>query len=141
MRAYFFVNMYLSSIQNGLQSAHCISEMFVKYCNLVCNETSILLEWANNNKTIIILNGGYSENLQSIIQLLDTPSNLYPWATFNEGFDALNGALTCVGIILPHHIYESCESLRRKDEIQSSVPLSYWELTMATELSKYQLAH
>ena len=31
MRAYFFGNMYLSSIQQGIQAAHCLGEMFLKY--------------------------------------------------------------------------------------------------------------
>lgn len=105
MRAYFFGNMYLSSIQQGIQSAHVLGEMFIKYTQPDDMETEILYEWAKDHKTMILLNGGYSEAIRDLYQFLESAENPYPFAKFHEGIDALDGALTSVGIILPEKIY------------------------------------
>ena len=66
MRAYFFTNRYLSSIQHGIQTAHCVAELFVKYNHEVFSNTvqdGQLYSWAENDKTIIVLNGGSNEDL------------------------------------------------------------------------------
>jgi len=121
MRAYFFGNMYLSSIQQGLQAAHVLAEMFVKY-ETKCiienkydsnNVSAYLKEWGTQHKTIILLNGGYSETLNGLCNFFDNVENPYPWSYFNEGQDALNGALTSVGIILPERIYETANDLKK----------------------------
>ena len=106
MRAYFFGNMYLSSIQQGIQAGHVIAEFFVDYPETLTEKMSdagkLLWTWAQDHKTVILLNGGYSENLHRLCEFFDNYENhLYPWAYFHEGKDALDGALTCVGIVLP----------------------------------------
>lgn len=113
MRAYFFGNMYLSSIQQGIQAAHVTAELFMKAHSEEGN--MFLLDWANNHKTMILLNAGYSEELRRLIEFFDTAENRYPWASFNEGQDALDGALTCVGIVIPEKIYRFAELLRNPD--------------------------
>lgn len=110
MRAYFFGNMYLSSIQQGIQAAHVTAELFMKSHSEEGN--MYLLDWANNHKTMILLNAGYSEEIRRLIEFFDTADNPYPWASFNEGQDALDGALTCVGIVVPEKIYRFAELLR-----------------------------
>jgi hypothetical protein len=99
MRAYFFTNMYLSSIQHGIQSLHCLQEINTKYQN----ESSILTDWAENHKTVIVLNGGPSEKLHAIKHLFEDDNNTYPWGYFIE--PSIDNALTCVGIILPESMY------------------------------------
>lgn len=111
MRAYFFGNMYLSSIQQGIQAAHVTAELFMKPHSEDGN--IYLLDWANNHKTMILLNAGYSEEIRRLIEFFDTADNPYPWASFNEGDDALDGALTCVGIVLPEKIYKLSAYLRQ----------------------------
>ena len=64
---YSFVNYYLSDLQRGLQTAHVVADMFIKYDYLTPQENHRLHFWARNNKTIIILNGGNSKNLLDII--------------------------------------------------------------------------
>jgi hypothetical protein len=105
MRAYFFGNMYLSSIQQGIQAAHVLGEMFIKYTQPDDMETEMLHEWAKNHKTMILLNGGYSESIRDLYEFLKSSENPYPFADFHEGQDALDGALTSVGIVLPEKIY------------------------------------
>lgn len=91
--------MYLSSIQHGIQSLHCLQEINNKYQN----ENRYLTDWAEHYKTAIVLNGGTSEQMTAIKQLLEHSSNEFPWGYFNE--PSINNALTCVGIILPEYIY------------------------------------
>ncbi len=113
MRFYSFSNMYLSSLQVGLQSGHVVADMFVKYQNPgVDPKADELLDWAENHKTMILLNGGYSEILRNLIEFFDNSENSYPWGSFHEGKDALDGALTCVGIILPEKIYDTAALIR-----------------------------
>jgi hypothetical protein len=122
-RAYFFNNMYLTGIHAGIQAQHCTAEMFNKYPS---EESGVyewgtqeevleferevevgchLYDWASEDKTTIILNGGYASNLILIESLFEDVDNPYPWATFRESKDALNGCITSVGIILPERVY------------------------------------
>ena len=122
MRLYTFCNFYLSSIQQGIQSAHCLHEMFIKYDDVTYNpfnkalnwndnelsSKEVLHGWAANHKTMIVLNGGDSLSLSGIlakIQILASACNL-PYTSFCEDERSLNNALTCVGIILPESVYE-----------------------------------
>lgn len=108
-RAYFFGNMYLSPIQQGIQAAHVVAEMSISVGN--SHETSRIekyKEWAKNHKTMILLNGGYQSRLQEVyneIVQLNGALQL-PVAKFHEEKDSLNGALTSVGVILPNFIYD-----------------------------------
>lgn len=109
MRLYAFTNMYLSPLQQGLQTAHLVHELFNKYSDKNSAEYNNLNEWSKNHKTIIILNGGNQAKLETIkkeIELLEYCTT-YPNTFFREDKDSLNEALTCVGIILPDTIYDN----------------------------------
>jgi hypothetical protein len=168
MRAYFFTNMYLSSIQNGIQPQHCTSELFVKYDDYgeTAYASNVLFDWAKNHKTTIVVNGGYSSTLRELIARFDSQHNPYPWAYFVEDEDAIGplnptvdkraGALTCVGIVLPEKIYETARAIRTYPDIAANLPLmgewkpdhledtvweiSKWEYELCLELNKYGLA-
>lgn len=107
LRLYSFINMYLSPLQHGLQTAHVVGELFVKYTKLwgffEKGEYKLLREWADLNKTIIILNGGNSSNLLSIYnELIEINAQLkLPYTKFHEDEESLNRALTCVGVVVP----------------------------------------
>lgn len=118
MRAYLFTNMYLSSIQNGIQSAHCLAEMFVAYSrgddigytlptHPRFKAMNMLFDWAINHKTMVVVNGGNSKNLHDIyLSFNHMCSELeYPYMMFSEDLDSLNRATTCVGVIVPEKIY------------------------------------
>lgn len=109
LRAYFFGNMYLSPIQQGIQAAHVVTKLFVKY-GIPCENSAamdMLYQWGNHGVTKILLNGGYQSNLDVIHNALGllAPELGIPYAKFHEETDALNGALTCVGVIVPEEIY------------------------------------
>jgi len=163
MRYYGFGNMYLSSIQQGIQSAHTIAEMFIDSKFDSSHRPKMLDDWAENHKTMILLNGGYSETLRKLSDFFKDAKNPYPFAEFHEGQDALDGALTCVGIILPEKIYESSAYIRslpfrKKEEVIEKIKesgtielepyqgiavtheLSKWEFELVLELNKYGLA-
>ena len=160
MHAYFFTNGYLSSLQNGLQSAHVVSEMFIRYVGPdPGNEYFILEKWAREHKTIIILNAGYSSEIQELCTFFKNKANPFPWAYFREEEASLNQALTCVGIILPEEIYNASKSLREGPKGNPSELLSkaiagdmsgldpwngykptMWEQELAARLNNYGLA-
>ncbi len=109
--------MYLSSIQQGIQAAHVISDMFITYNPKYEGErTDMLQEWATNHKTMILLNGGYSSTIRDLYEFFNNTENPYPFESFNESDDALDGALTSVGIILPEKIYEGAAACRGRDK-------------------------
>lgn len=151
MRAYFFGNMYLSSIQQGIQSAHVLAEMYNKYVFPDgCQEYFILENWAKEHKTMVLLNAGYSEEIHSLVSFFDTKDNPLPWAKFHEGKDALDGALTCVGIILPEEFYEGAKELKNLGGPYGAIMDQQgthfkklqpgWEQAMAMRLNNYSLA-
>jgi hypothetical protein len=118
MRLYSFCNQYLSSIQQGIQTAHLVSNLFNKYKNSRgMLEYDILFKWADTHKTIIVLNGGTTENIQSIFQDLWLYQDVnLPFDKFHEDDNSLGGIITCCGIVVPEEMYEaklcncSCES-------------------------------
>lgn len=108
LRAYFFGNMYLSSIQQGIQAAHVVAEMFVKYHGI----HPMLLDWATIHKTMILLNGGYSNELHRLHGVFASNENPFPYAAFYESEAALDGAITSLGIILPEYIWIGARQVR-----------------------------
>ena len=128
MRCYHFGNYYMSSIQQGIQAAHCQMELFVKYQDTGINsvddyeptitemeyqdKVDILYDWAENHKTMICLNGGNLQGLQDIVNILLDDQNKLPWATFYEDEMSLGGILTNVAIVVPEHIYDNAAKVR-----------------------------
>ena len=107
-----------------------------------------LYTWAREHKTMILLNAGYSEELRSLISFFNTTENPYPWSLFKEGEDALDGALTCVSIILPEAVYEAAKEVRNGvpvTDVWAHAPnynglTSDFERELAVRLNNYGLA-
>lgn len=153
MRAYFFGNMYLSSIQQGIQALHVVSEMFVKYSDPNKPNYHPVHEWATDHKTVVLLNAGYGSELYKLYGLFDDSNNPYPWAHFHESEDALDNAFTSIGIILPERIYETSKICReegwspfllREGILGESkglpTDLSDWECELVLTINRYGLA-
>lgn len=104
-RLYSFVNYYLSSIQQGIQTGHAAIELVRKYTtnNHENQDARIVSEWADKHKTFVVLNGGNCERLLEIIKLVDD-SNLQ-WAYFREDEVSLGGLITAVAVIVPENIF------------------------------------
>lgn len=162
MRYYGFGNYYLSSIQQGIQAAHCVADMFVKYAKCPLSDTPrMLYNWAENHKTMVLLNGGNSEDLKYLHDEFETNFNTFAWGSFREDTQSLNGAWTHVGIIVPELVYELGTYLRgRGTNVQDVIDqggyavfkptsaghmrvffkITETEANLATLLNKYQLA-
>lgn len=166
MRFYGFGNYYLSSLQQGLQAGHAAVDLYVKY-HLMQEQDSrqvLYADWAANHKTMVLLNGGNSANLQDLFDFLNCEENPYPFVKFHEDEVSLNGALTYVGMILPPKIYDTAARLRAgrdhshvadKSEIhirdvksgfdgwaQTDIieDISAWEFELMKRLNQYGLA-
>lgn len=112
LRAYFFGNMYISPIQQGIQAAHVVTKLFTSYSeDGVAGE--MLHDWGRNGVTKILLNGGYQSNLEDIHSTFEfiAPKLGLPYMKFHEEEAALNGALTSVGIVVPEEIYSKSADL------------------------------
>lgn len=132
MRFYSVGNQYLSSIQQGIQAAHCVSEMFINH-----DDNEYLWRWAKDYKTLICLNGGNNAKLEDLWDFLNIAGykNSYPWITFCEDQESMGGMLTSVGIIVPKEIY----SIDLSDASTWS-SLTPWEVELATRLKQMPTA-
>jgi hypothetical protein len=131
MRLYAFTNMYLSSLQIGLQTAHLVSELSQL-------NHPLYQDWASNHKTIIILNGGNQQSLHEIHTFLSDYSEEYPVAKFHEDEVSLNNALTCTGIIIPEDIYNISTPNIFNELFAGTIDLKL--LNLREKLSQYPLA-
>lgn len=100
-RFYAFTNFYLSSMQKGIQAGHCAVDVVRAF-----SSTKAVREWADKDKTMIVLNGGEQTELLKLFDQLTelNKSNKLPLGLFKEDM-GLNCAVTCVGIIVPERIY------------------------------------
>jgi hypothetical protein len=99
MRFYSAGNMYLSSIQQGIQAAHCVGEMTLEHTG-----NTMFEDWLSIHKTLICLNGGNNKSLNEFWELVRYQKQ-FPVAKFHEDEQSMAGMLTCVGIIVPEKIY------------------------------------
>lgn len=108
MRLYSFANYYLSPLQHGLQTAHCVSDMSMAYAKSD-PAGDVYAEWAAKHKTIIICNGGNSAMLQTLFEQLTELGKHFglPVVKFHEDEQSLAGALTTVAMILPEWVYDA----------------------------------
>lgn len=98
---------YLSRLQQGLQTAHVVGELFAD-TELMSKQRDALLAWARTDKTIIILSafnhGGVIDAYQQLSPLADS-LNL-PSAIFREDMESMNGMATACGVIVPEQLYD-----------------------------------
>ena len=139
MRLYTAGNYYLSSIQQGIQGAHVLGELFTKYGENTTGGGYYLYDWARNHKTMICLNGGNASALREFYALLQSPGNkLLPYAKFHEDEQSLDNAMTCVGVVVPARIYEA--DLEMGIQLVAQNLLTAWEYAFLTALKGMPLA-
>lgn len=145
MRAYFFVNSWLSDLQKGLQVAHCVAEMSrFSPTQQLAEYAGDYIEWAENHKTIIILNGGSHGDLVNLSKFFKQEWNKLVWSFFSEDDDSLNGAMTCVGVLAPEDLWKYAQTLREEGRIYDTENLrdgyAIWEAEFINLLNSYSLA-
>lgn len=111
LRLYTFVNFYLSSIQQGIQSAHVAVDMLTQYKGRRGNAVNLLNTWAAEDKTMIVLNGGMacdvSDGYEGMCMYDKSP---YPFTAFFEEPGAIHHshkAITAWGLVLPPDVYNA----------------------------------
>lgn len=129
MRFYSWVVMYLEGIHAGIQTAHVQGAIHSKYRSLVQDEIQEVVhgrrgdiwtsknyqklklfeEWESEFLVTQVYNGGYSDSLYRRFNDLSVYAEHFnlPYAKFHESKEALDGALTAVGIIVPEHLYSN----------------------------------
>ena len=109
MRLYSFVNFYLSSIQQGIQTAHVLQELNNTYRTIRRTHPGreILHKWAESHKTIIALNGGDRASIEkTYFRLFDLcPALGLPFGKFHEDNDSLGGIITSCCVVVPESLY------------------------------------
>jgi hypothetical protein len=101
-RLYTLINMYFSSIQQGIQSAHVVGNLLAGKL-----ENQAVKSWATIDKTMVVLNGGMTKDILEAHGKLETVNQeKYPVGVFHEDWDACN-SLMSIGIVLPEEVYAS----------------------------------
>jgi hypothetical protein len=84
-----------------------------------------LAEWADMNKTIIVLNGGANQDIQEKFLFLSRSIASASWSTpvsaFSEDDASLGGVMTCCGLIVPERIWGAL-SYRSADALGLAPP-------------------
>jgi len=133
-RFYSFVaGLYLSPLQCGLQTAHAVSEMYAHHVNLsgpMSKRMRVYDEWAQSNKTIVILNALNSKGVIDVHKALMPFAPMYdlPLAIFNEDEQSLNGAATACGMVLPKKYFD-VEFIRPDSTAPAGSPASMMRYT------------
>lgn len=96
-RLYAFVEKHLSPLDKGIQVAHSIVEYSNKYVN-----TDEYKQWANTDKTIVVLNGGSVKDIEELIKTFK--ENQIKYAVFQE--PDMGGVVTSLCLIVDSNIYE-----------------------------------
>lgn len=132
LRLYSFVNFYLSSIQQGIQTAHAAVDLMMNYRCYSGERTknsALCEEWANLHKTMIVLNGGNNESLEKIFWAAKNSG--YPWAEFREDGPSLGSIRTCVAVVVPEKIFAA--KMVESDELLSPTLFRYEKETIIEE--------
>jgi hypothetical protein len=107
LRLYSFVaGLYLSPLQCGLQTAHIVSELYATRQAGPARQK--YADWAEKNKTIIILNALNSGGVISLHERLVPFAVLFglPLSIFYEDEVSLGGAATAVGVVVPKQYFD-----------------------------------
>lgn len=110
MKAYYLVSPYLSDIQKGIQVSHCTSEMAIKAMDGESNAKQFY-DWANEERTIIVLNYGTFRNIVDLIYDYLEKSNTRFYGVFKER--ELNN-LPTIGFILSQSDVRKIGQLRQE---------------------------
>ena len=108
-RFYSFVaNLYLSPIQCGIQTAHAVSEMSVKYHPNTSMAGDAYFDWAREDKTIVILAATNHAGVLAAHEQLKVFAEKFelPVTIFHEDEQSMNGMATACGIVVPDRFYK-----------------------------------
>lgn len=102
-RMYVLVEHHLSPLDKGIQSTHAVVEYYNE-CRL-WNKKEVLKafdKWANDDKTLILLNGGSVIDLDKTLELFE--ENNIAYGVFRE--PDLDNIVTAVAVLADERIFE-----------------------------------
>lgn len=97
-RMYCLSERHLSGIQKAIQAAHAIVEYGMHYIG-----TEEYRQWGNQDKTIIVLDGGAVQNMMYIVDTLNDIK--IPFATFKE--PDLGWVLTSIAFLADEQVWDA----------------------------------
>lgn len=154
-RLYSFVaNGYLSPLQCGLQTAHAVGDMSVKYRE---NDKADLAyrTWAEEDKVIIICAAFNSKGVLDCATELTRTADLalcLPVSIFREDEDSLGGAATACAVVVPQKYWDTVWYKDSEGEIEgwthicsttfvhTHYPLTHPEGQFINHIKQYRLA-
>ena len=97
-KCYLITHGMLSAAVAGVQGAHAMHEL-----DMLCSSNAFFLEWDYNSLTIVLVNGGNTESLDNIQNLLcgGAAGADLPFVAFHEDRETLDGILTAIAVVLP----------------------------------------
>ncbi len=119
LAAYIFTHQYLNTIQQGIQSAHVVAELFAQH-KISGNEDHLekVYEWACDHKTIRILNAGagvaFDDRYTRFIEIVSEYNFNLPAVCFSE--PDINNLVTAFGFIMTVEAIERIETEQRDME-------------------------
>jgi hypothetical protein len=148
-RLYSFVaNGYLSPLQCGLQTAHAVGDMSVKY-KVNTKQKEAYEAWAAQDKVIIICaafnSKGVKECFDELVRTGDDALCL-PTALFCEDEDSLNGAATACAVVVPQQywdvqFFEEADTFDKFGQLVKHTD-AYWEHALPDgKMIRYPLTH
>jgi hypothetical protein len=113
MRRYFFQNFYVAGIRNGIQAGHAAEIQWAELAKLALAgqlsdkgraKLEMMIDFALNHGTWILLTGGDHSTLQELFDFLDQNPHSYPVERFLE--PGLNNTITSLTIVIPERLYD-----------------------------------
>lgn len=100
-----FNHSWLTPIRHGIQSGHALVELVRKYQKLdlktTVQQSKMVVKWADKDKTVVVLDGGVTPNLNKIKKLI--PKEL-PFAIFRE--PDCGNMVTSIAVLVPSDYWE-----------------------------------
>lgn len=127
MRAYFFNNMYLTGIHNGIQAGHALDQLWStltehkgKLTKAAEKKFAMLREFSAKHNTWIILKHGDHEALMDFYKFMARQTVL-PFTMFQE--PGLNQCATSVVVIVPERLYDDVANTvaRAAQKVEGSI--------------------
>lgn len=152
---FFFCNHYMLGIHGGIQSLHAAVQMSVDFPKGEPGH-DVYHAWATSGEPVaILLNGGFASRLEKLAQTIEVFNKeaneglVLPFARFHEGVDELNGALTCVGLVIPGQWVsreftrdeeEVALALSSGDPVEVAAQVSHWSMPDRLRLLRHGMS-
>lgn len=125
-RLYAFSHSWLSGVQKGIQTTHAVTNLLRGgYKN-----RRDVKQWADEDMTLIQLDGGNCRRLDEIQDLILDTTN-FSSSCFYEDEESLNGAMTSVVVVLPDWFYECT-----LEDYKYKLPQTLWNFFEVVKTAK-----